>query len=171
MKRPAQIKPWVSVEELAVWVQEAPTRDAYRERLAIWLTQLGPYHAQQIADMLQVSKQAVWLWVGRYNKYGPQGLVRKGRGGRRWSYLSVGEEAALLHSLEQRALRGEVLTARQILGEVQQVVGKKVSLAYVYRVLHRQGWRKLGPRPYHTNADREAQEEFKKTSRPSSRKR
>lgn len=167
MRKPAQIKPWMSAEELAVWVREAPSKEAYKERLAIWLTYTGPYHARQVADLLQISKQAVWLWVGRYNKYGPQGLKRKGRGGRRWSYMSLEEEASLLGSLEERALRGEILNASQILDEVQKVVGKKVSLSYIYKLLHRQGWRKLGPRPHHTKADRQSQEDFKKTSRPS----
>lgn len=170
MRKPAQIKSWMSPLELAVWVREAPTRDSYKQRVAIWLTHLG-YHAHQVAEMLQVSKQAVWLWVGHYNKTGPQGLLRKGRGGRRWSYLSLEQEAALLRSLESRALEGEILSALQILGEVQKAVGRKVSLGYVYKLLHRQGWRKLGPRPRHTKADRKVQEEFKKNSRSSSRKR
>ncbi|MFQ5540220.1 MAG: winged helix-turn-helix domain-containing protein [Candidatus Binatia bacterium] len=171
MRRPAQIKQWMSPEELAVWVREAPSKEAYKERLAIWLTYIGPYHARQVADMLQVSKQAVWLWVGRYNKHGPQGMQRKGRGGRRWAYLSLEEEAALLRSLEERAAQGEILTVPQILDEVRTAVGKKVSLAYLYKMLHRQGWRKLGPRPHHTRVDREKQEDFKKTSPPSSKRR
>jgi transposase len=171
MKPPAQIKPWLTVEELAVWVQEAPGREAYQKRLAIWLTQTGPFHAQQVADMLQVSKQAVWLWVGQYNKNGPEGIKRKGRGGRRWSYLSWAQEQALLSSLEERATRGEVLTAKQILPEVESTAGREVSLGYVYRLLHRHKWRKLGPRPRHVKADRNAQEEFKKNSPRLSRKR
>ena len=49
-------------------------------------------------------------------------------------------------------------------------VFKEVSLAYVYRLLRRHQWRKLGPRPRHVKADPEAQEAFKKNSRSSSRK-
>ena len=164
MRRPAQIKPWLSTEELAVWVQEGLDREAYRRRLAIWLTHIGPFHAHQVATMLQVSKQAVWLWVGQYNRDGPQGLQRKGRGGRRWSYLSWAEERRLLRTLKERAMQGEVLSAVQILPEIHKAVGKRVSLGYVYKMLHRHGWRKLGPRPHHVKVDKEAQEEFKKNS-------
>jgi transposase len=171
MKKPAQIKPWRSVDELAVWVREAPSREAYQKRLCVWLTQVKSLHAWEIADMLQVSRQAVWLWIGQYNKNGPEGLARKGRGGRRWSLLPWAQEQSLVHSLEKRALRGEILSVAQILGEMQARVGKEVSLAYVYRLLHRHGWRKLGPRPRHVKANREVQEEFKKNSRPSFRKR
>ena len=72
MRRPAQIKPWLSPEEMMIWVRESPTRDAYQRRLAIWLTYVGPFHAREVADMLCVSKQAVWLWIGQYNRDGPR---------------------------------------------------------------------------------------------------
>jgi transposase len=170
MRPPAQLKPWLSPEELAVWVREAPNKDAYQKRLAVWLTHLRR-PATEIADLLQVSTPAVWLWIKQYNHQGPVGLARKGRGGRRWSYLSWEAEAELLLSWEERALRGEVLTAPQLLPEVQRMVGKEVSLDYVYKLLHRHQWRKLGPRPRHVKADREAQAEFKKNSRKSSSKR
>mgnify|MGYP005846129135 CR=1 FL=1 len=169
MKPPAQLRPWLSQEELAIWVREASTREAYQKRLAIWLTFLRR-SALEIADLLQVSKQAVWLWVGQYNRHGPEGLTRKGRGGRRWSYLSWPAEEALLQSWEKRALGGEILTAPHLLPEVERAVGKKVSLDYVYKLLHRHGWRKLGPRPRHVKADHAAQAEFKKNSPPLSRK-
>jgi transposase len=120
--------------------------------------------------MLGISKQAVWLWVGQYNRNGPEGLVRQGRGGRRWSLLSWSQEEALLKSFEKRALEGEVITAKQMLPKICQATGGEVSLAYVYRLLRRHQWRKLGPRPRHVKADPEAQEEFKKNSRSSSKK-
>ena len=165
MRRPAQIKSWLDLEELAMWVREAPTRDSYQKRLAIWLTQVGPFHAHKVADMLQVSKQAVWLWVNQYNRKGPEGLDRKGRGGRRWSYLSWEEETVLLCSLENRALRGEILTVPQVVSELKKAIGKEISSGYVYKLFHRHGWRKLAPRPRHVQADRQSQEEFKKTFR------
>ena len=171
MRRPAQIKPWLSEEEFLVWIREAVSREAYQKRLAIWLTQVGPFQAEEVAKMLGISKQAVWLWVGQYNKNGPEGLVRQGRGGRRWSLLSWQKEEVLLKSFAKRALEGKVITAKQMLPEIRQAAGEKVSLAYVYRLLRRHQWRKLGPRPRHVKADPKAQEEFKKNSRPSSKKR
>ena len=104
MRKPAQIESWLTPEEWLSWLKEAPSVEAYQKRLAVWLTCLGPLHAQEIAKMLGVSKQAVWLWLGQYNKHGPVGLDRKGRGGRRWSLISWEEEETLLKSLENRAL-------------------------------------------------------------------
>ena len=170
MRGPAQIKPWLSEEEFFVWIREAVSREAYQKRLAIWLTQIGPFQAEEVAKMLGISKQAVWLWVGQYNKDGPGGLVRQGRGGRRWSLLSWPQEEALLKSFEKRALGGEWITAKQMLPKICQAAGEEVSLTYVYRLLRRHQWRKLGPRPRHVKADPQAQEEFKKNSRSSSKK-
>ena len=110
--------------------------------------------------MLGVSKQAVWLWLGQYNQPGPAGLGRKGRGGRRWSLISWEEEEALLKSLENRAIEGQLLTAKQLLPEVSQAVGHEVSLGYVYGLFKRHRWRKLGPRPRHVKAKTEIQAEF-----------
>lgn len=164
MRMPAKIKPWLSTEEMAVWVREAPTKEVYKRRLAVWLTHIGPFHAHQVATMLQASTQAVWLWLKQYNNQGPQGIERKGRGGRRWGYLSWPEEQILLHSLYTRAGKGEIITAKKIHQEITEVVGKPVSLDYVYRLMYRHGWRKIGPRPRHVKANPEIQEDFKKNS-------
>src|SRR3972149_12225062 len=92
MRPPATVEPWLSTEELQVWVREAPDKESYQRRLAVWWTQIGPFPAHQIAEWLGVSKQAIWLWIGQYNHQGPEGLERQGRGGRRWGPLSPGEE-------------------------------------------------------------------------------
>jgi len=171
MRRPARIEPWLSPEELAVWVREADARAEYQKRLAIWLTYSGPFHAGRVADLLQVSTPAVWRWVAQYNRSGPAALHREGRGGRRWAFLSWPAEEALLDSLRDRAAAGDVITAKALWPAVKKATGKAVSLDYVYRLLHRHGWRKLGPRPRHVKADPAARETFKKNSRRSSTRR
>lgn len=162
MRGPAQIASWMTDEELAAWVRDAPDAEALRKRLAIWMTHTGPFAAHRVADLLQVSKQAVWLWVGQYNHEGPESLDRKGRGGRRWGFLSLDAEASFLRRLDERAGNGEILTAKQILPEIIRETGRDVSLAYVYGLLRRHQWRKLTPRPHHVKANLEAQEAFKK---------
>lgn len=170
MARYAKLVPWLSDIELLEWLRQAKDKQQYQRRVAIWLTHLRHFPAHQVANMLGVSTQAIWLWISQYNHHGPEGLKRQGRGGRRWEYMSIEQEQVLLTSLLQSAQKGQVLTARQIHGRVCKAVGKKVSLAYVYRLLHRHGWRKLGPRPRHLKADQNAQESFKKTSLRSSQK-
>ena len=170
MRPPAQIEPWLSPEDLQTWVREAPDKASYQRRLAIWLTQVGQLAAHQVAEFLCASKQAVWLWIAQYNQRGPEGLQRQGRGGRRWAYLSAAEEEAFLRQWQPRAVQGELLTAQQLRGQLEKRLAHRVSLGYVYGLLHRCGWRKLGPRPRHPKAKPGAQERFKKNF-PSSWKR
>jgi transposase len=162
MRGPAQVESWLSAEELLVWLREAPDRDAYQKRLAVWLTFIGPFHAHEVANMLGVSRQAIWLWIGQYNKNGPAGLERSGGGGRRWSYLSWREEEEILRPFRERAALGEVVTATAMWPQISKAMDQEVSLAYIYKLLHRHGWRKLGPRPRHVKSDIQAQESFKK---------
>jgi transposase len=170
MRPPAHIEPWLSTEDLQGWVREAPDKRSYQRRLAIWMTEVGRLAAHQVAEFLCASKQAVWLWISQYNQDGPEGLDRQGRGGRRWAYLPLTEEEAFLRDWLQRAAHGEVLTAKQLRAQLEKVAGRKVTLGYVYGLLHRHGWRKLGPRPRHPKAQRKAQERFKKNSPKSSKR-
>ena len=170
MSKSAQIKAWLSETDLGQWTREAKNAEELRHRLSVWLTFLG-HAAHQVAYWLQVSKQAVWLWVGQYNRRGPAGLERQGRGGRRWGFLSLAKEAELLRGWEDQAQKGQVLTAKQLWPLLSEAAGRAVSLAYVYRLMHRHRWRKLGPRPRHLKASVRKQEAFKKTSPPSGAKR
>src|SRR3989339_1846202 len=111
---------------MAIWVNDAPTKDAYRHRLAIWLTHIGPFHAQRVADLLQISVQAVWLWLNQYNKQGPEGIEREGRGGRRWCFLSWSEEQELLQSFYLRAGKGEIINAKKIHKDTCEKLKKNV---------------------------------------------
>src|SRR5512147_2465021 len=96
MSKRLRIASWLSEVELLAWVQEPPGRSEYQRRLAIWLAYLEPWPAHRIARSLGVSEPAVWKWVGQYNRQGPAGLQRQGRGGRRWAFLSWEQEVALL---------------------------------------------------------------------------
>lgn len=155
MKMPAQISPWLTDEQLSAWVREAPSQDAYKKRLAIWLTRKGPFHAHRVSELLQVSKQAVWLWIKQYNQGGPESLDRKGRGGRRRAYLSLDEERMLVERLQQQVAKGQARRAKELLPEVLAAVGQTVSVAYVYRLMQRHERRRPAPsiRPQRANSD------------------
>lgn len=144
MKMPAQITPWMTEKELAKWVHEAPTADALKKRLSIWLTFKGPFHAHRVSELLQVSKQAVWLWIKQYNVGGPDCLDRKGRGGRRRAYLSVEDEKVLVNRLQELVSTGQARKAKELMPEVLKTVGQSVSVAYVYRLMQRHERKRQG---------------------------
>ena len=147
MRRPSNVTPWFSTDQLMAWVKEAPDKAAYQRRLAIWLTHAGQLPAHRVADLLVISVQSVWKWVGEYNTMGPAGLDRKGRGGRRWALMTMEEEQAFLARYLAKAQSGDVLTAKQLHPALCRELGQDVSLDYVYKLLHRHEWRKLMPRP------------------------
>jgi hypothetical protein len=63
-----------------------------------------------------------------------------------------------------------VITAHQLLPEVENALGQEVSLAYVRKLLKRHAGPKIGPGFRHIMADREAQREPEKDSPTSYRK-
>ena len=126
MPRIPHIEPWLSEVELLEWVRSAESRGAYQRRLAVWLTHLRHYPAREVGTLLGVSTAAVWRWLSQYNRQGPAGLARQGRGGRRWAFLTLDQERELLGELQEQAGRGQVLTAKQIHGRVRQAVGERL---------------------------------------------
>ena len=84
-----------------------------------------------------MSTPAVWRWVQQYNHQGTEGFHRDARGERRWAFLKWEQEQRFLEKWLQAAARGEVLTAKQLHGQLQKITGREVSLGYVYRLLRR----------------------------------
>jgi transposase len=100
---------------------------------------------------------------------GPEALISQARGGRRRANLSLREETNLVRRFEEKARAAGILVVSEIHAAYEQEVGRAVPKSTIYRVLARQGWRKVAPRPRHPKNDPEACEAFKKNSRRSSR--
>ncbi len=77
--------------------------------------------------------------------------------------LRLEEERAFLAPFFERAEIGELATTEEIWRAFEARVGQQVDDSTIYRLLNRQGWRKLMPRPRHPKANLQAQEQFKKT--------
>ena len=58
------------------------------------------------------------------------------------------------------AQKGQIVRGTQI-GKVFEE-GGTLHHSIIYRLLDRHGWRKVVPRPFHTNAEKEIQEKFRK---------
>ena len=84
--------------------------------------------------------------------------------------LRVQEEREFLAPFFARAQSGELTTAGEIKRAFEARVGHVVPKSTIYRLLDRHGWRKLVPRPKHPQANKEAQDQFKKTLRGRSRR-
>ena len=163
--RPAgSIKRWLSIEKMFEWLQSAPDEGSYKRRMAVWLTHTGKLNAPKVAEILGVSTQAVWLWIKQYNQDGPVGLERRGRGGRRWGYMTREQERMVLKDFLSKARSGRKIDVKEVKQAIEGAVGRKVSLPYVYRLLGRHGWSEIVAQS-HAGKVEEA-DEFSRLSRP-----
>jgi transposase len=129
--------------------------------LVIWNALVAPRPAKEIALHTGLAEQSVHNLISRYNRLGPEAVEGPGKGGRRRSYLSWDEEAAFLESFRQAALTGQIATAADIKEALEKRLGHKVHKTMVYRLLKRQCWRKLVPRPFQVDPDQEKPATFK----------
>jgi transposase len=136
----------------------------------LWLRAELGLNSTQIGAAVGFTKGTVKVIQARYFAEKEAALIGEGRGGRRHQNLSIEEEDSLLEDFFCKAKEGGVLIVSEIKDAYEKKVGRTVNKSTVYRMLERHGWRKIAPRPHHPKADPEAQEEFKKNSRVSSRK-
>lgn len=140
MRPPPAIKEWLSADKMLQWLQTAPDENSHKRRLIIWLIYTNKIHAAKVAQLVGISKQAVWLWIGQYNKEGPRGLERKGRGGRRWGFLIVEQENKILRPFIEKIKSGQSVKSIAIKEVIEKQLNKKVSMSYIYRLLNRHHW-------------------------------
>jgi transposase len=158
--------PHLTAEEVKTRLQQ-DSRPMYRQRwLIIYNALVDPREASEIAKHTGTTVAMVHRVIASYNRLGVSAVETAGKGGRRRQSLSLEEEQALLASFFSRAERGEIATAEEIQHAFEAQVGHAVHKSTISRLLKRHGWRKPVPRPVHPKAKAEAQEQFKKTSRP-----
>ena len=122
--------------------------------------------AEEYAQFLGIKKSKVYRIVELYNNQGAGFTDNLKWGGRRdeTSYLTFEEEKILMEKIRSRAISGHILTAKDLIFEIEDKLNKKVSDDYVWDLLKRHNWKKKAPRPIHPKHNQEFQDEFKKNS-------
>jgi transposase len=123
---------------------------------------------KEIAAMVGTSSDMVSNWVAAYAKHGLETLFAKARKGYHRN-MSYEEEASLLEPFVARANEGQIVEVSEIRQAYELAVGHSIGGGQIYRVLKRQGWRKVKPRSRHPKkASVEAIEASKKLTIASS---
>jgi len=151
----------------AALMQEARTKAEFQRAQAVWLRVALGLSASEVATAVGLSVNTVRCLQSRFRLRGESVLTGVGRGGRRRENLTVEQEDELLRPFLEQASLGGILQVGPIKLAYEEVVGHVVPKSTVYRVLARHGWRKLVPRRRHPKAQGDLQEEFKKNSRRS----
>jgi len=131
------------------------------KRLQVIILRYEGKKDQEIGDKLGYHRKRVSQLCSEFARVGLEEYARHKYGGNHRA-LTKEEEAELLKKFEKKAEKGEIVTTREIKEELDKKRGRDTGKAYVYRVLARQGWRKVMPRSQHPKAADEATVEASK---------
>ena len=166
-----QSMPAGAAERLAPMLKEARSKAEHQRIQWVWLRAIQGWNAGQIAKVLGGQASSVRHVQARYWREGEESLRDRPRGGRYHSHFTAEEEEQLLVPFVEKAATAKLVIATPVRQAYEEKLGRPVHPSVIYRTLHRQGWRKVQPRPKHPKTDTEAQEAFKKSFRHWSRKR
>lgn len=156
--------PHMSEEEIRERLKATKDRNQAQKLLVILHATVDPVPAKEIARHVGVSKDTVYVWMSKYNRFGFEALLGPGKGGRRRENMTKEQEVAFLKPFVERASAGQIATVGEIRQAMEEYLGRSVHHSVVYRFLKRNDWRKVKPRPCHVQAKKKLQEDFKKTS-------
>ena len=134
----------------------------FQRFMCVWLRVKQAMSTLSIAKMIGWNVNTVRIIQRDFIKLGVAAFAESTRGGRYHALLTPDEEKDFLASFEKSAEHGALLVANEIQEALEKRLGHKVHKTTVYRMLHRNGWRKIAPRTSHPKRDKEAGEAFKK---------
>lgn len=140
------------------------SKDAMEQKrlLCIKLRVVNGKKAREISEITGYTIGTAQDMISRYNKSGIEPFLYKKRPGNNRK-LSVLDEQELLAKFQKTAENGEILVVSDIHKAYETKACTTVSLATVYNMLHRNGWRKIMPRSKHPQkASNEVIDAYKK---------
>jgi len=148
-------------------VAQARNARELRAAQAVLLPAVAGTTLEQTAKVLGVGRATVARLQGwfRQRERAPIGVEPRRRwGGRRQALLSEAEEKGFLASWEVRAKAGELVVLSELRMALSERVGHGVAPSVLYRLVARNGWRKVAPDTRHPKTDLAAQQEWKKNA-------
>ncbi len=152
-----------TIESLADRLKKAKGRPEFQRIQCVLIRVTLGSTAPEIARLLGWAATTVRNIHSQWAKSGEAIFELKAKGGRRNQYLSAEEETEFLRPFLAKAEAGGLLSAIEVKVAFESRIGCAVAKSTIYRMLDRQGWRKVVPRPRHPKADLAAQAAFKKT--------
>jgi transposase len=164
MSRHRRIDPTLVSKAQTVVAQSRDSREL-RAAQAVLLPALAGTTLEQTAKVLGVGRATVARLQGAFHR-GEQGSrsIEKSRswGGRRRALLTQAEEKRFLAAWEERAKAGELVVLSSLRTALAKQLGQGIAPSVLYRLVARNGWRKVAPDTRHPKSDVIAQQEWKK---------
>ena len=136
----------------------------YKRAQSVYLRSKYGYSPKNISNITGLSISRVNDIHSLYKKYGKEFIYCGKRGGRNNYNLTPNEESKFLKKYESISLDGKVITATSIHNDLEGFLSKSLHKSGIYKMLKRNGWRKILPRPQNPNHDQIKIDAFKKTS-------
>lgn len=155
----------INPQEVKLLMSGSKNKDEFRRYQAVYLRAEEKMPAPSIAKITGFSLSHIHSIHSLVRAKGLGSLVSGNKGGRNRSYLTIEEEKDMLQDIEKTAIKGGVVEISKVRKLFEEKVGGKIGKNTAYRLLHRHGWRKIAPRPYHPKQKQDAIETFKKTDR------
>ena len=163
--RTLQLTKEISSDIIKTKMKTATTVSEFKRWQIIYYVCNYVVDAEFLSDTTGYSKANVYAIVQQFNSSKNSDIALKQRGGRKRELMSIEQEQQLMKSLEGKALKGQILSAKDIRKVVEKQLSRTVSDDYIWDLFKRNGWTKHSPRPHHPKKDIEKQEEFKKNSK------
>lgn len=167
MGRPRRIEVGV-VRQAQKAVAHATSVEELRAAQAVLMPAVMGATLMTTAVVLGVGRATVARLQARFRQSARRmaaSVPRRNWGGRRNALLTVEEETEFLKPWLEQARAGGMLVVSPLRAALAQRLGQPVKAAVVYRLLARQGWRKVAPDTRHPKSDPQVQAEWKKHSR------
>ena len=136
----------------------------YKRAQSVYLRSKYGYSPNNISNITGLSISRVNDIHSLYKKYGEEFIYCGKRGGRNNSNLTLDEERKFLKRYEDISLNGNMITAASIHNDLENFLSKSLHKSGIYKMLKRNGWRKILPRPQNPKHDQIKIDAFKKTS-------
>jgi transposase len=160
--RPPEEIPENRIAELEAFRKEKWPGLEFQRFLCVWLRVAQNMSTFNIAKIIGWNVNTVRMTQKAFIDRGTAALTESKRGGRNHAHLTLEEEKEFIASFEETAESGAMLVAGEVKKALERRLGHDVNKTTVYRMLYRNGWRKIMPRPCHPKRDKEAGEAFKK---------
>jgi len=127
---------------------------------------------ETVAEIMGVTAQSIWRWAAVYKENGVEGLYPKPKRPKP-SKLTLAQKTETLSWIDTcKTAKGEHThwTLERLRHAITEEFGITLGINTIWVWLRKEGRKQKVPRPRHYEADREAQEDFKKTSGANQRK-
>jgi transposase len=164
MARPAS--GWEHIAAARKLLKAARTADELRLAQAVLLPLELGLSLEQTAQAIGRSSGATCTMRTRFGKVasGRAAAPRSKRQLRNRAHANLERERQILDEVLADAANGGVVVIPRVKPAIEAKLGKTLALSSVYRMLARQGWRKLAPDTRHPKGEPQAREDWKKNS-------